>query len=138
MCNRNNNCGRGDESDEYRHCTSEYSDQGVLHVILGIVVSLIALVFIIVCVLHRRRKMKRRKNRKEIEVRYVTRSVVANHHHQQNSEPGSCGRNAHNNHNNSVGGGGGQHQAFADSYDSPYYSPSRTLLREQTEKVSIV
>ena len=31
------------------------------------------LVFILVCVLHRRRKVNKKKNKQEIEVRYVTR-----------------------------------------------------------------
>ena len=53
-----------------------YSDHGVLHVILGIVITLVLLVFILVCVLHRRRKARKKKNKQEIEVRYVTRGVI--------------------------------------------------------------
>lgn len=52
---------------------SSYSDHGVLHIILGIVVALVVIVFIVVCALHRRRKIRKKKNKKEIEVRYVTR-----------------------------------------------------------------
>ncbi len=53
-----------------------YSDHGVLHVILGIVITLVLLVFILVCVLHRRRKARKKKNKQEIEVRYVTRGII--------------------------------------------------------------
>lgn len=52
---------------------SSYSDHGILHIILGIVIALVFVVFVIVCALHRRRKIRKKKNKKEIEVRYVTR-----------------------------------------------------------------
>ncbi len=58
------------------HAGSTYSDNGVLHIILGIVFALIVLVFISVCIVHRRRKARKKKNKKEIEVRYVTRNAA--------------------------------------------------------------
>jgi len=75
-----------------------YDDNGFLHIILGVVASIILLIFIIFCILHHRRKAHRRKHRKEIEVRYVTRAGGG-----MNPQPGS-----------------------------------KLLLREETEKVSVV
>lgn len=50
-----------------------YTDHGILHyLILGVVLALVFLIFLLVCILHRRRKA-RKKNKQEIEVRYVTR-----------------------------------------------------------------
>lgn len=77
-CNRLPNCGQNDNSDE-KNCAHDYADQNVLHIILGVVMTKIVLVVIIVCILHRRRKIQKRKNKKEIEVRYVTRAAVGNH-----------------------------------------------------------
>lgn len=34
--------------------------------------------FLIVCILHRKRKVRKRKNKKEIEVRFVTRGSTPN------------------------------------------------------------
>ncbi|ELU17589.1 hypothetical protein CAPTEDRAFT_178835 [Capitella teleta] len=74
LCDGYSNCGVDDDSDEMEtQCGSSYSDHGVLHIILGIVVALVVIVFIVVCALHRRRKIRKKKNKKEIEVRYVTR-----------------------------------------------------------------
>ncbi|KAI0208229.1 hypothetical protein LSAT2_007101 [Lamellibrachia satsuma] len=96
-CNKLPNCGHGDKSDEDQTYTP-YNDNGFLHIILGVVASLILLIFIIFCVLHHRRKVHQRKHRKEIEVRYVTRAAGGT-----NPQPGS-----------------------------------KLLLREETEKVSVV
>lgn len=84
----------------YHRCFPDtpYNDNGFLHIILGVVASLILLIFIIFCVLHHRRKVHQRKHRKEIEVRYVTRAAGGT-----NPQPGS-----------------------------------KLLLREETEKVSVV
>ncbi|KAK2162714.1 hypothetical protein LSH36_93g07053, partial [Paralvinella palmiformis] len=77
-CNNIPNCGYGDTSDEPPKCDPSYTNHGILHIILGVVLSLIVLVFIIVCILHRRRKARKKKKKKEIEVRYVTRGGTMN------------------------------------------------------------
>lgn len=58
---------------------NSYRDHGLLHIILGVVFTLVALlVFIIICILHRRRKARLQKDKKDIEVRYVTRAPALN------------------------------------------------------------
>lgn len=52
-----------------------YRDHGMLHIILGVVFTLVVLlVFIIICIFHQRRKSRQQKDKKDIEVRYVTRA----------------------------------------------------------------
>ena len=121
LCNGNNNCGSGDKSDETSTCRTPDVTRGILHVVLGVVVGLIALVFVIVCLAHRHRKMRRLRNRKQIEVRYVTRAPVVSNDcsaHAARDRDGACSRGPND--------------------DCGCYSPSRTLLTERTEKVSIV
>ena len=51
------------------------SDHHVLKIALGVVISLVVFVVVLVCFLHKRRKLKKKRNRKQIEVKYVTPGV---------------------------------------------------------------
>ena len=87
------------------HCLisgSQYADHSLMHIMIGVVIALIVLGIIIICVFHRRRAMRLKKNKQEIEVRYVTRGP-----------PTHC--------NKQMDG-----------------ANDKLLLRERTEKVSIV
>lgn len=94
-----------------------YRPQSALNIILGVVMTLIAVIVVIVCVIHRRRKARREKKKKEIEVRYMTRSA--------SEDRDGTG----------VGSGTGTRTGSRDAIS---INSGQNLFKEQTEKVSIV